>query len=169
MKYAQRECENPGCRTGEGGGAKRYTPTRVWQRFCSRRCRAAVHEAARIYVPLAKRRKRPSAASPTQLSARRPFHVATALVEGAGVFSTIAGRPRNFAGAMTRVTLSNPSFMLRLAAAVRNDGRDGRPNCQECGKGCADGVACSNPLVTLKAVASDKWQVASAPIDSLRD
>lgn len=77
---------------------------------------------------------------PTLASARRPFHVVTSLVEGAGVFSHIAGRPRNFGGELTRVALANPRFILKLTA--HSSQPTDRPTCRTCELDCADGVEC---------------------------
>jgi len=33
------KCDNPKCKSGEGGNPKRFLPSRSWTRFCSAECR----------------------------------------------------------------------------------------------------------------------------------
>ncbi len=134
-----RVCENKRCKFGVEGAPKVFKPKRRWQVFCCTRCRQARNNRRLYRVPLP-RAQRQRNASNTHLSTRRPWSVAASLVEGAGVFSHIAGRPRNFAGELTRIALANPRFILKLTA--HSSQPTDRPTCRTCELDCADGVEC---------------------------
>ena len=145
-KYPPRDCENPHCPHGENGKPKRYTPKRRWQKYCCDRCRKATNGSGVIYIPIARRRKRHSAASKTQVSACRPWHLNLALVDAGGGFQTIYGKPRNFGGEMTRLAMANPQFIVRLADAEARDAArqfNKRVSCRTCLLHCEDGAACA--------------------------
>ena len=135
-----RVCENKRCKLGAEGAPKVFKPKRRWQVFCCTRCRQARNNRRLYRVPLPCAKRQPNASN-THLSARRPWGLSVSLVEGAGGFSHIAGRPRNFGGELTRIAMANPRFILRLADAERNAG--GRVSCRGCWFECADGAPCA--------------------------
>ena len=126
------------------GCGRIFRAKRKWQKFATAACRRRHHRGSVVYIPVAKRQKRPAAPSKTHLSARRPSHHAQALVEAAEGFARIPGRPRNFGGELTRLALSKPGArtLVRLAEVLRRDQATDRPNCRTCGRRCADGEAC---------------------------
>lgn len=117
-------CANPRCKRGVDGEPMNFRPKRRWQVFCSTRCRQATHNR-RLYRKATAASRRQGDACNTHLSARRPWHFKMALVEGDGVFSMIAGRPRNFAAELAALAARNPRFVLRLTAeALRRRGTE---------------------------------------------
>jgi hypothetical protein len=68
-------------------------------------------------------------------------------VDAGDGFTHILGRPRNFAGELTKMAMRNPRFILRLGQAEISDRRfqipDPRPNCRFCFPHCADGAECA--------------------------
>ena len=124
----------------ECGCKERFAQRRCDQRFKNRKHAKRYFNSRTVYRKVGRRATIQGEASKTLVSARRPSHVVTSLVEGAGVFSHIAGRPRNFGGELTRIAMANPRFILKLSAVSAQQAA--RPTCRTCELDCADGVDC---------------------------